>query len=101
MRELALRYAQTATDLEHPAPHWDLVRERRILADQRAELAAAAGWFADLAPAPRTEAAIDALCAAACVYFTERAAYLRAPGRPDYTACAAAWSSVEAAARAL
>jgi hypothetical protein len=104
MRELAIRYAQVAIDVRHPAPHWDMDRELRILSSNRTQLAGAASvWRLEQGIADgqiRSEAATDALCDAACAYHAARAAYLAAPGRPDHTPCDQAWQAVEAAARA-
>lgn len=110
MRELAVRYAQAAEDLDNPAPHWDMIRERRILRGYRDELDVAADAFrrerTGSDAEPRTEAKIDALCAAARAYFVERREYIsgRAArdqrGNSDYSACAAAWAAVEEAALA-
>jgi hypothetical protein len=102
MRELAARYALIALDLEHPAPHWNIERELAILATSRAHLAAAAAvWRLERGIADgraRGDDATDALCAAARAYYAARTAYVSAPGKADYSACAAAWSAVEQAA---
>lgn len=105
MREIAVRYAQCAEDMEHPAPHWNMERERKILADLRRQLGECAdglvrearGLPGTLGLGERDDANLDALCDTAIDYFEERRKYVGGFAR-DYTECATAWRYLESAA---